>query len=178
MTGREFLNKVANGKDDFLQGILDLLKMKRIPFCAIGGLAVNAYAEPVVSLDLDLILVADEIEAFVASLQKQYTVTVYPNSINVTEPTSDLRIQLQTDPRYQPFIERASLKSVLGYEIPVARMEDVFQGKIWAATDPTRRGSKRQKDLSDILRLVETRKDLVSLIPDSLKKSLFPEQSV
>jgi len=178
MTGKEFMKRVANGKDDFLQAILDLLKKEKIPFCAIGGLAVNAYAEPVVSLDLDLVMVAEEIDPFVRLLREKYSVTPYSNSINVTEATSDLRLQIQTDPRYQPFIRRAAVKTVLGYKIPVARIEDVLQGKIWAAMDKTRRPSKRQKDLSDILRLTEMESDLVSLLPRELKKELFPDRAV
>ncbi len=176
MTEKEFMNKVANGKDDFLQVFLDLLEEKHIPFCAIGGLAVNAYAEPVVSLDLDIIIVAKYLDSLVAVLREHYSVTQYPNSINVTELTSDLRIQIQTDPRYQPFINRAVRKTILGYDIPVAVIEDVLQGKIWAAMDESRRASKRQKDLSDIMRLVETREDLISLVPDTLKKKLFPDK--
>ncbi|HMQ52173.1 MAG TPA: hypothetical protein PKE64_20515 [Anaerolineae bacterium] len=34
-------------------------------------------------------------------------------------------------------------------------MEDVLQGKVWAAQDPTHRVSKRQKVLADIARLSE-----------------------
>ena len=58
MTKKEFLRSVGNGKDDILQQILDLLKAENINYCLIGGLAVNAYAEPVVSLDLDIVVVA------------------------------------------------------------------------------------------------------------------------
>jgi len=37
-----------------------LLRDEGVRFCAIGGLAVNAYGEPVVTLDLDLaVAVAD-----------------------------------------------------------------------------------------------------------------------
>jgi len=54
----------------------------------------------------------------------------------------------------------------------VARIEDVFQGKLWAALDKTRRPSKRQKDLADILRLLEKRKTLGRLIPEELKARL------
>ena len=32
------------------------------PYCAIGGLAVNAYVEPVVSLDLDIVVAMEDIE--------------------------------------------------------------------------------------------------------------------
>jgi hypothetical protein len=54
MTGKEFLNAVANGEIDLLQGFLDVLRDTEADHCVIGGLAVNAYAEPVVSHDLDL----------------------------------------------------------------------------------------------------------------------------
>jgi hypothetical protein len=56
--------------------------------------------------------------------------------------------------------------------MPVAAVEDVLQGKIWAAQDDTRRPSKRQKDLADILRLVEANPPLASLVPAALKKKL------
>ena len=176
MTGKEFMNRVANSKDDFLQAILDILEETRTPFCAIGGLAVNAYAEPVVSLDLDIVILVEQLDNVLIKLKERYSVAEYPNSINVKEPTSDLRIQIQTDTRYQSFISRAVRKRILGYDIPAAAIEDVLQGKIWAAMDETRRASKRQKDLSDIMRLVEAREDLISLVPEILKNKLFPEK--
>ena len=40
---------------------LDLLHENEIDYCVIGGLAVNAYVEPVVSLDLDIIIATDTI---------------------------------------------------------------------------------------------------------------------
>lgn len=55
MTGKEFLHAVANGETDLLQVLLDVLEETGAGHCVIGGLAVNAYAEPVVSLDLDLV---------------------------------------------------------------------------------------------------------------------------
>src|SRR5918994_4440590 len=48
-----------------------------------------------------------------------------------------------------------TLRDVLGVQLPVASVEDVLQGKIWAVLDPGRRPSKRQKDLADIARLLE-----------------------
>ena len=38
--------------------------------------------------------------------------------------------------------------------------------------DESRRASKRQKDLADILRLVESKEGLADLIPPALKKKL------
>jgi hypothetical protein len=62
MTGKTFLNRVANGQTDVIALLLDLLKQAGASYCVIGGLAVNAYTEPVVSLDLDLVVVTDKIQ--------------------------------------------------------------------------------------------------------------------
>ncbi|MCR4407464.1 MAG: nucleotidyl transferase AbiEii/AbiGii toxin family protein [Anaerolineae bacterium] len=172
MNEREFTNKVTNSQEDFLQDFLDLLKKHGIPFCVIGGLAVNAYAEPVVSLDLDLVVVSDLVDELVNVLEQHFAVQRFPHSINVSSSSSNLRIQIQTDPRYQAFLTHASRRTILGYEMPVAALEDVLQGKIWAFSDPTRRSSKRQKDLADIMRLVETYPHLIALLPDQLRKRL------
>lgn len=172
MIEKDFFKNVTKTKKDFLQEFLDLLKEHKSPFCVIGGLAVNAYAEPVVSLDLDVVIIADQVKELTVILSKKYTTKKYANSINVSSSASDLRIQLQTDPRYQEFIARSVKKTVLGYKLPIASIEDILQGKIWAAEDETRRLSKRQKDLADIMRLVESKKSLAGKIPASLKRKL------
>jgi hypothetical protein len=51
----------------------------------------------------------------------------------------------------------------------VAALEDLLNGKVWAYSDEERRKSKRQKDLADIMRLVETHPHLFDLIPDNIK---------
>ena len=54
----------------------------------------------------------------------------------------------------------------------VASVEDVMQGKIWAHSDEHRRRSKRQKDLADIVRLIEVYPSLTDLIPASINERL------
>ncbi len=173
MTDKEFFRKIANGKDDFLQKFTDILKKGKLSFCVIGGLGVNAYAEPVVSLDLDVVIVSGKIDALLPQLKKKFKLEKFANSINVAGKGSALRIQIQTDPRYQDFIKRAKVKNVLGYKLPVATIEDIFQGKVWAAMDETRRPSKRQKDLADILRLTEVKPELGKFLPEKLKDQLI-----
>jgi hypothetical protein len=173
MTGKKFLNQLANGKSDIIQLFLDQLEKLKIEYCVIGGLAVNAYAEPVASLDLDLVLAVDDIDKLLKKILKpqgDFTVTQFTHSINLQHPDSDLRIQIQTDERYQSFIKNASSKSVLGYKMQVASLEDLLKGKVWAYSDEERRKSKRQKDLADIMRLVETHFHLIDLLPEKIKK--------
>jgi hypothetical protein len=178
MNKRDVFNHVTNSHEDFLQEFLDALHGNQIPFCVIGGLAVNAYAEPVVSLDLDLVVIAEWLEDLVAILEERFTVTRFPHSVNISSPQSDLRIQLQTDVRYQPFVARAEPKTILGYELSVAALEDVLTGKVWAYSDPERRPSKRQKDLADIMRLIETYPHLLSLLPQPLQERLKAESNI
>ena len=54
----------------------------------------------------------------------------------------------------------------------VAGLSDVLRGKIWAYSDETRRKSKRQKDLSDIMRLVETHPELKSELPSEISSQI------
>ena len=172
MTKKEFLNSVSNGEEDILQWLLDLLESQKIEYCVIGGLAVNAYVEPVVSLDLDIVIIASALEDLVAAAGKGFKVEKFTHSYNISSPKSDLRIQIQTDPRYQEFILRSLVREVMGYEMKVASLEDILRGKIWAYSDEQRRGSKRQKDLADIFRIVESYPKLKNKLPLSIKDKL------
>ena len=173
MTGKEFLNSVVKGKSDILQQFLVILTETDSRYCVIGGLAVNAYVEPLVSLDVDIVVAGHDIEGVVnAAKRHELKVEQFERSINISGHGSDLRIQVQTDPRYQVFIAGAEVRDILGYEMKVASLEDVLQGKVWAYTDETRRRSKRQKDLADILRIIETFPELETNLPQSLKEQL------
>ncbi|NQT92409.1 MAG: hypothetical protein HQ559_06590 [Lentisphaerae bacterium] len=173
MTGKTFLRSVTNGEADVVQILLSLLEETGSAYCVIGGLGVNAYAEPVVSLDLDLVVVSDHIpDVCSAAIAKGLKVEEFEHSVNLSMTASDLRIQLQTDPRYQEFLPRAERCGVLGYEMLVASLKDVLQGKLWAYSDEARRKSKRQKDLSDIMRLVETHPGLRTELPPAVLSQL------
>jgi len=172
MTKKEFLNAVSNGKEDVIQIFLDALKTSKANYCVIGGLAVNAYAEPVVSLDLDIIVAVENIEDVCKTIEAHFKIERFAHSVNLNSDKSDLRIQLQTDPRYQDFIGRSTSQTVLGYQMKVASVEDVLQGKIWAYLDEQRRKSKRQKDLVDIIRLIELYPSLTDLIPASIRQRI------
>jgi len=173
MTGKTFMNGVANGEVDILQQVLDILTETRSDYCVVGGLAVNAYAAPLVSLDLDIVVATEKVDAVAATANAQgLKVERFEHSVNLASQKSDLRIQLQTDARYQEFLARSAEKDVLGYRLRVASLDDVLQGKVWAYSDPSRRKSKRQKDLADIMRLVEAHPPLEAQLPPSIRQRL------
>jgi len=173
MTAKEYLASLANGKTDIIQLVIDILKKGETPYCVIGGLAVNAYVEPVVSLDLDIVIVTDRIDEMCEKAsRKGLTISRFPHSINLSSHESDLRVQVQTDERYQDFIARAQVKQVIGYEMRVGALEDILLGKVWAYTDETRRKSKRQKDLADIARLVEAFPHLSVRLPEQIRREV------
>ena len=101
MTKKEFINAVANGKADVLQVFLDAVTQIGADYCVIGGLAVNAYAEPVVSLDLDIVVAATDLEAVCQAVEDHFKIERFAHSLNLTSSVSDLRILLKTYSRYQ-----------------------------------------------------------------------------
>jgi hypothetical protein len=134
---------------------------------------VNAYAEPVVSLDLDLVVAVDQLPQAGGLLEAAFRVERHAPSLNVSQAGSDLRVQIQMDPRYAPFVSRATTRELLGLRLPVAAIEDVLQGKVWAATDPSLHPSKRLKDLSDIARLLEVAPRLQEMVPSEILAKLL-----
>lgn len=175
MQALTFWKTITMDQSNLLENLISLLKEQGIRFCVIGGQAVNAYVEPLVSLDLDLVVAVDQMEQVEALLESHFDLKRFPHSLNISVSGSDLRVQIQTDERYSSFVEQAATRTVLGVELPVASLEDVLQGKIWAALDPERRGSKRQKDLADISRLLEKYPELRLKVPQEIRARLVDD---
>ncbi len=173
MQALTFWKLVIMDKANFLTEIIDLLNTEGIHYAVIGGQGVNAYAEPFVSLDLDLAIAVEDLERVETALRARFKAQRFPHSLNISQSDSELRVQIQTDPRYAVFVERAQTREVLGLSLPVADVRDVLQGKIWAAQDSERRPSKRQKDLADISRLLEQYPELRELVPIDLLNRLL-----
>ncbi len=109
---------------DLMDEVVRLLGAAKVPYCVIGGQGVNAYVEPLVSLDLDLVVTATGIDPLLAALSPRVKVERFPYFINVSAAGSDLRVQLQLDPRYADFPKRASEELVLGRRMSVAAVQD------------------------------------------------------
>jgi len=168
MRALDFWKTVTVDHANLLERLIALFSEHAIRYCVIGGQAVNAYVEPLVSLDLDLVVAVDQLSQAEALLASAFRVERFPHSLNVSLAGSDLRVQIQTDLRYADFVARAATRDVLGLSLPVARVEDVLRGKVWAAQGPTRRPSKRRKDLLDIERLLEAYPNLRVQVPEEI----------
>jgi len=173
MQAIQFWKAVVLDEANMLEGLVGLFEQHRVAYCVIGGQAVNAYMEPLVSMDLDVVAAVEDLERIRPILADRFRVEPLPHGINLSLEGSGLRAQIQTDPRYAAFVGRAERRNVLGLELPVASLEDVLQGKVWAVSDPTRRPSKRQKDLADIARILEARSDLRARVPDEVLERLM-----
>ena len=158
--------------------VADTLQRHGARWCLIGGMAVNAYAAPVYTVDCDLVVVSADLEPVLADLAAaDWKIKEFPFSINAQrrlkrdeKSTHKLMVQFTRPERYQPFAGRAELREVFGRELPVASIEDLMQGKLWALSDPSRRESKAAKDWSDVLRLAEEYPERVEpLLPEDLR---------
>jgi hypothetical protein len=172
MQALEVWKTVTKDSSNFLDNLIALLAKHEIRYCVIGGQGVNAYVEPLISLDLDLVVAVSQLELVESLLGQNFKVERFPNGLNVSAAGSNLRVQIQTDPRYLEFADRAAVRNVLGLPLPVARVEDILQGKVWAATSPERRPSKRRKDLLDIERLLEAYPKLRDHVPAGIRDQL------
>lgn len=166
MSEEEFLAGLT-GSDNDLRLVVQALHASGQPFCLIGGLAVNHYVEPMVTLDADFAIASAD-GAAEALETKGFEVKRFPHSINATLPGSRLRIQITINRRYGTFPSRAVIGTIFGVEMPIASLPDVVQGKLWAATDPSRRRSKRTKDEADIIRLAESYDLVFALVEPGL----------
>ena len=166
MSEQEFLAALTGHDSDFRLAV-EALSANGQPFCLIGGLAVNHYVEPVVTLDADFAITASGslVEALRAA---GFVVEEFPHSVNAQLPGSRLRIQITVNSRYGGFPARAVVGELFGVRLPIAALEDLVQGKLWAVADTTRRASKRAKDRADLIRICESRPHVIALIPAGL----------
>ena len=170
MTPKKFYDwQTSGGTDDVMQ-MVDALERNEITWCAIGGIAVNFWAkEPMVTQDVDIVVVTDLIEKSVLILEKAgFRSNRLEWSINFVG-NSKVSIQISTENFYREFPSRSVPADVFGILMRVASLQDTLKGKIEAWKDPKRRQSTKIKDLADIARLIESHPELWDILPLVLK---------
>ncbi|HKS23301.1 MAG TPA: hypothetical protein VJZ76_10915 [Thermoanaerobaculia bacterium] len=154
MRSLEFWKRIVSDHSDYLERILAALA--GFDYCVVGDVAVNAYSAPVVTEEFEVVIATHDLQRAQRALA------------DVPALVSKLRLLIQTEARYEPFVGRARIREVMDLQLPVAAPEDVLQGKVWMVQDETRRLSKRQKDLMNISRLIEEFPELQSRVPTDI----------
>ena len=153
---RQFYDwQTAGGGGDVLLLVATLERLE-IAWCMIGGLAVNHWAvEPMATADVDIVITSERVEEAVKALQAAgFKAKKFKWSVNL-QGRSKVSVQISTEKVYQEFPGRSVPADIHGILMRVANLRDTLAGKLLAYRDKERRASKRQKDLTDILRLVE-----------------------
>jgi hypothetical protein len=175
MTAKQFFDWQTEGGTDDVMRLVDCLERSDIAWCAIGGVAVNHWAEePVVTRDVDLVVATDQVDKAVAVLAEAgFKAERFSWSINLMG-LSKVSVQISTEDFYREFPGRALPADVHGILMRVASLEDTLRGKMKAWRDTERRQSKKFKDLGDIARLVESHPHVWSLLGEDLQALIHP----
>ena len=173
MTAKQFYDWQTSGGTDDVMKLVACLERADIAWCAIGGVAVNHWAEqPMVTQDVDLVVASADVERAIALLEAEGFVSERCEwSVNF-KGQSAVSVQLSTEAFYHDYPSRAVPADVHGILLRVASLEDTLRGKIKAWSESTRRQSKRIKDLADIARLVEAHPGLWDQLSPDLKRQV------
>src|ERR1017187_5325970 len=173
MTMRQFYDWQTAGGGGDVSLLVETLERREIPWCMIGGLAVNHWAkEPMATADVDVVIAAERVDEAVKALRDAgFTAKKFKWSVNL-KGRSKVLVQISTEEFYREFPKRAVAADIHGILMRVANMQDTLRGKILACQDPERRASKRHKDLLDIMRLVEEHPKLRKFLPGDVAKKI------
>ena len=171
MTVRQFYDWQTAGGGGDVSLLVETLERREIPWCMIGGLAVNHWAkEPMATADVDVVIAAGRIPEAVKALRAAaFVAKTFQWSVNL-KGRSAVSVQISTEEVYREFPARSVPADIHGILMRVASLPDTLWGKILTRQDPEGRASKRQKDLMDIMRLVEAHPRLRKLLPADLAK--------
>jgi hypothetical protein len=170
---RQFYDWQTAGGGGDVSLLVETLERREIPWCMIGGLAVNHWAEePLATADVDIVIALERVEEAVKALcEAGFTAKRFDWSVNL-KGRSKVSVQISTEDFYRDFPARSVAADIHGILMRVASREDALRGKLKAYADTQRRPSKRQKDLLDISRLVEAHPELRAQVPAAVLEKL------
>jgi hypothetical protein len=170
---RQFYDWQTAGGGGDVSLLVATLERLEIAWCMIGGLAVNHWAaEPMATADVDIVIASERVDEAVKALQAAgFKAKKFKWSVNL-QGRSKVSVQISTEKVYQEFPGHSVPADIHGILMRVASLRDTLAGKLLAYRDKERRASKRQKDLTDILRLVEAHPKLKKFLPADVAKKL------
>lgn len=169
MTLRQFYDWQTEGGAKDVSRLVAALEEREIPWCMIGGLAVNHWAEePMATADVDLVIASERVEEAAEALRNLgFTEKRFQWSINF-KGESKVSIQISTEEMYLDFPSRSVPAKVHGILMNVASLEDTLSGKLAVYLEPQRRRTKKLKDILDLGRLIDAHPELSSKVPEEV----------
>ena len=98
MLARAFWKAVTVDRPNLLERFFSLLNERKARFYLIDDQALNAHVEPVASLDLDVVIAADQLPEVESLVKDEFELVPFADRLNISARRSDLRIQLQLNP--------------------------------------------------------------------------------
>lgn len=174
LSDRQFFDWLTAGGGRDLARLIESLEREEIPWCAIDGLAVNYWAQNLLlSADADLVVAHERLtDALQILIAAGFQTCRDVRTIRVSG-TSQLAIWIHTHEGYGRLPSRATATEVNGMALRVASLEDTLAAKIAIWSDPERRPIQRQKDLLDIMRLVEAHPELGNAPPPEILAQMY-----
>jgi hypothetical protein len=162
---------VGDSKETPLRLIAEILERERVPYALIGGVAVQVHTEePRSTLDIDLAVprYADVPRAALLDAGFEHTGR-HEHSDNWRAPGPGplkLRTVIQFSAEDVGIADAVAHAGIVdlhgGVRLRVATVADLISLKLFAAEEPKRRPSKRERDVADVLALLEQHPDLKS----------------
>lgn len=160
-----------NDKADFLKRITEKLSSAGIPFMLVGSLAATYHGHPRATMDVDLVVDADEetLCRFARSLGPGYYVSEeavrqavrFRSVFNIIDETSGYKADLivRKDRAFsRTEFERRGRVRLLGHDLDIASAEDVILAKLeWS------KSGESERQWNDALQVARTQRDRLDL---------------
>ena len=143
MTVRQFYDWQTAGGGGDVSLLVETLERREIPWCMIGGLAVNHWAkEPMATADVDVVIAAGRIPEAVKALRAAgFTAKKFQWSVNL-KGRSAVSVQISTEETYREFPARSVPADIHGILMRVASLPDTYAWKDSCLAGP---GTPRQQ---------------------------------
>lgn len=121
MTPKKFYDWQTSGGTDDVMRLVDCLERNDIVWCAIGGVAVNFWAqEPMVTQDVDIVIATESVKTAVELLEQVgFKSEQFTWSVNL-KGHSKVSIQISTEDFYRDFPARSIPADIHGILMRVA----------------------------------------------------------
>jgi hypothetical protein len=173
MQARAFWRAVTVDRSNLLEQFFELLRAHEVRFCLIDGQALNAYVDPVVSLDLDVVIASHQLADVEPLLEARFNVERFPHSLNVSGAGSDLRIQIQLDSPIQRVRRTRARPRCAGVAIASRDARGRLARKNLGSSGCDATGQQTPEGSCGYCSFLEGAPDLRSMVPDDVLARLI-----